>query len=172
MIVQNDSDRARLLNGTDQRGEHSLPILRDWQTWWAAWGPQIAANVGKHGWIIFLLDASERMLEMQTTLSRVIRGKPEWNTEGWSEREWGSVADMTAEGLAWFKSNAPRLDDVPEWTAFILSAQLGMFQTLARLGRELRSLQLQGYSTVVLETRDDGIHVTKGADRFLQEVEA
>lgn len=172
MIVQNHSDRARLLDGTDNRGQHSLPILRDWQTWWAAWGPEIATSVGKHGWIIFLLDANERMLEMQTTLSRVVRGKPEWNTAGWSEREWGDVSDMTAEGLAWFETNAPRLDDIPEWAAFLVTAQRGLFQTVVRLGRELRTLQEQGYTTVVLEERQDGIHVIKGGDKFLQEVEA
>ena len=171
MIASSDT-RQTLLRGGDDRGAHSLPILRDWQTWWREWGPRVAQDVGRHGWILFLLDSSERILEMQMTLSRVIRGKPEWDTSGWSEREWGSVAEMTAEGMAWFEKNSPRVDDVPEWAAFILTAQRGLFQTAWRLGRELQTLREQGYTTVVLEERQDGIHCVKGGDRFLTEVEA
>lgn len=170
MIVQNEADRARLLEPGDTRGEQSLPILRDWASWWQVWGPRVAAEEGRQPWIMFLLDASERIIQMQTTLSRLLRDKPDWDTTGWSEDEWSNPADVTLRGLQWFERNVPT--DVPEFAAFIIAGQRGMFQTLHRLGREVRRLQEEGYGTVVLEARDDGITAIKGGDRVMQEVEA
>lgn len=171
MIVQNQTDRDKLLEPGDVRGEQSLPILRDWQAWWQVWGPRVAAEEGRQPWIMFLLDSSERIIEMQTTLSRVMKSKPEWDTTGWSEDEWSNIEDVCVRGLCWFERNVPK--DVPEFAAFIIAGQRGMFQTLARLGRELRSLQELGYGTVVLEASDrHGVSVLQGGDRYLEEVEA
>lgn len=173
MAVLHDSDRPGLLEDHgDIRGEHSLPVLRDWKDWWGKWGPLVMEQYGRCGWVLFMLDAVEKILETQMTVSRLIRGKPEWDTTGWSEREWLNVADVTADASAWFDRNCPRLSDLPEWAGFVLAGQRGMFRTLARIGRELRSLQEQGYTTVVLESGADGISVLKGGDKVLKEVAA
>ena len=171
MIVQNQADRDRLLQAGDTRGEQSLPILRDWLSWWSVWGPRVAAEAGRQPWILFLLDASERIIALQTTLSRLIRSKPEWDTRGWSEDEWSSPENVTARALAWFEQNVPR--EVPEFAAFIIAGQRGTFQTLARLGKEIRRLQEAGYNTVVVQADDaTDMRVIRGGDALLKEIEA
>lgn len=142
----------------DRRGLSSLAVAADWQTWWSTWGPQIAREHGRQGWILFLLDANEKLLEVQMLLSRVIRNKPEWDTTGWSEAEWMNVAEQTAFALAWFEKYAPGpMRDAPEWAQFLFSSQHGNFAVVARAGRELRAIQEQGYLVATLERNPEGI---------------
>jgi hypothetical protein len=60
----------------DERGLSSLSVAGDMAEWWRAWGPQIAAQHGKQGWILFLLDSLEKLQEVSMLLSRVLRDKP------------------------------------------------------------------------------------------------
>ena len=169
MIVER-SKLAGLTELADNRGTASLPILQDMQLWWKEWGPRIARDVGYQGWVLFLLDGHEKLIEGATLVSRIIRGKPKWDGQG-SEREWGNVESQTTADLRWFERHVDSVKrDAPEWAQFLLTAQYGAFCTLARLGRELRGVQEAGYSTVVLEQRDTGINCTQGGDRFLEEV--
>lgn len=165
-MIATGSRRSGLTKLGDDRGSASFPVIADWQEWWQIWGPRIMRDVGKQGWVLFMLDANEKQLEVGMVVSRVIRSKPEWNTAGWSEKEWLNVAEVTAEAAAWFDKNAPRLDSVPEYAQFLIAAQGGVFAALKRMGRELRALQEQGYSTVVIERRDDGLHIP--AEAFLE----
>lgn len=148
-----------------------MPIVTDCQEWWKVWGPRIAAEVGYQGWVLFILDVNEKIVEESMLLSRLLRGKPEYDTRGWTPDEWGNCEEVTMAGLRWFERHAPSvIKDSPEWAQFILSAQYNNLCVLARLGREVRAATEQGYTTVVLEKRDGGIECTQGADRFLEEV--
>jgi hypothetical protein len=170
-VIASESTRGSLTQLADNRGLSSLPVVSDWQDWWRVWGPKILDNVGKVGWVLFVLDANEKILEESMLLSRLIKGKPGHTSKGWTPDEYGNVETICMQGLRWFETHAPSvIRDAPEWAQFILSAQYGNLCVLARLGREQRSLQETGYSTVVLEQRDDGMHCTKGGDRFLEEV--
>lgn len=136
----------------DERGLGSLPIIADWQEWWKAWGPQIAKEHGKQGWILFLLDAHEKVQEVSMTLSRILRNKPDWDSTGWSEKEYLNIENQTGEALAWYERNAPSpMRDAPEWAQFLFSAQHGNLAVLARMGREQRALQEQGYLVATLD---------------------
>jgi hypothetical protein len=169
-LVANAADRTRLLQFGQSVGYSSLSLAHDWQEWWREWGPKIAKDVGLQGWVLFILDADEKIRELHMLLSRVIRSKPAWETRGWSAAEWENVETITAAARAWFEKNCPNPDHVPEWAQFILSGQYGNFQALQRLGRELRALQEQGYNTIAVEARDDGTVVHSGGDRVLQEL--
>lgn len=136
----------------DKRGLSSLAVAADWQEWWKHWGPQIAAQHGRAGWVLFLLDANEKIQEASMLLSRVMRNKPEWDSTGWSEAEWLNVEEQTAEAAGWFKRNAARpMAEAPPWAQFLFSAQYGNLTVLARLGREQRALQEQGYLVATLD---------------------
>lgn len=143
----------------DQRGLSSLHVVTDWDEWWRTWGPTIVDRHGRQGWVLFLLDANAKLLEIEMLVSRLLRNKPEWNTATWSEAEWQNVETQTAAAAAWFQSNAPEpMRDAPPWCQFLFSAQAGNFAVLKRLGRELRAVQEQGYLCVTLERRpEDGI---------------
>jgi hypothetical protein len=148
----------------DERGLGSLPVIADWQEWWRYWGPRIADQHGKAGWILFLLAANERIQEVSMLLSRLVRNKPEYDTRGWSAAEWLNVEEQTAAALAWFEANAPApMRDAPEWAQFLFSAQHGNLAVLKRLGRELRALQEQGYLVATIERRP-GVGLELGAD--------
>jgi hypothetical protein len=154
MIVANRADRRRLLEMKDERGLASLPIVEDWQSWWQEWGPRIVQEEGHQPWIIFLLDANEKLLELLMLTSRLIRNKPEWNTSRWTEKEWLNVAEQGAEARAWFAANHPNPDDMPEYAQFLLSGQHGLFCSLERVTRELRALQEHGFGIAVLDRSD------------------
>lgn len=148
----------------DRRGLSSLAVLDDWRTWWRHWGPTIAAEHGRQGWILFLLDANEKIQEAAMLVSRVLRNKPEWGTAGWSQAEWLNVEEQTAEAAAWFAREAPGpMRDAPAWAQFLFSAQGGNLAVLKRLGRELRAVQEQGYLVATLERRP-GEGVALGGD--------
>jgi hypothetical protein len=171
-MIATDSRRPGLVKFEDNRGNASLPILQDWQEWWKEWGPKIARDVGKQGWVLFILDAQEKLTEVEMLLSRVIRSKPQWDTRGWSEKEWANPEAQATAALRWFEMHAPAVQkNAPEWAQFILAAQYGAFTVLSRLGREVRGLQENGFSTVVLEQSESGgLAVTQGGDKFLREV--
>lgn len=170
-MIVDQSRRAGLTQLADNRGLASLPVLQDMQEWWREWGPRIAKDVGRQGWILFLLDANEKLVETTMLMSRLLRNKPDWDTRGWSEAEWLRVDDQATAALRWFERHVQTLTDVPEFAQFLLSAQYGNFCALARVGRELRAAQEQGYTTVVLEEQDGGhINVAKGGHTFLTEV--
>lgn len=161
------SKLAGLTMMADNRGTASLPVLQDMQLWWREWGPRIARDVGYQGWVLFLLDAHEKQIEGSMTVSRILRGK----LGRVSEREWQNVEDLTTSDLRWFERHAPEVQrDAPEWAQFLITAQYGAFCALARLGRELRGVQVAGYSTVVLEQTENGSAITSGGDKFLEEV--
>lgn len=148
----------------DERGLSSLAVAGDWQEWWQLWGPEIAKQHGRQGWILLLLDANEKLTEVSMLLSRLMRNKPEYDSRGWSQAEWLNVEDQTAEALAWFERNAVSpMADAPEWAQFLFLAQHGNLAVLKRLGREQRALQEQGYLVATLERRP-GIGVEMGAD--------
>lgn len=171
-MLASTSTRAAHTAFEDKSGLASLPVIRNWREWWREWGPKIAAQEGKAGWILFLLDANEKLQEVSMLIARIIRSKPKWSTEGWSEDEWGNVRDVAAKATDWFKANCP-VRDMPEWAQFVAAAQYGNFRVLERLARELRALQEQGYSTVVVEERADGrMNIHGGSDTVLAEVGA
>ena len=148
----------------DARGLGSLPVIGDWQEWWGVWGPEIAKAHGRQGWILLLLDANEKIQEVEMLLSRVLRNKPEYDTTGWSQAEWLNVEDQTAEALAWFERNVESpMKDAPEWAHFLFSSFYGSLTVLKRLGRELRAVQEQGYLVATLE-RCPGEGVALGGD--------
>lgn len=169
MIVER-SKIAQLTRLEDNRGSASKPILDDMSDWWRVWGPRIAKDVGKQGWVLFLLDAHEKLVEGANTVSRIVRGKGSWDVRG-SEQDWGNVETLTTGSLRWFEQHAEQVKrDAPDWAQFVIAAQYNGLCALARLGREVRALQEQGYSTVVLEESDKGIACTRGGDKFLEEV--
>jgi len=148
----------------DERGLSSLAVAADWQEWWQVWGPKIAAEHGRQGWILLLLDANEKVQEVSMMLSRVLRNKPEYETTGWSEAEWLNVEDQSAEAAAWFERNAASpMKDAPEWAHFLFSSLHGNLTVLKRLGRELRAVQDQGYLVATLERRP-GVGLEFGGD--------
>lgn len=169
MIVERSKLRG-LTQLADNRGVASLPILQDMQDWWQVWGPRIAKEEGKQGWILFLLDAHEKIEEVSMLVSRLLRNKPEWDSKGWSQNEWLPVDEQSTAAVRWFENHLPRLDDVPEFAQFLLSAQYGNLCVLARLGREMRAAQEQGYTTVVLEADEGRLNVRQGGHKFLTEV--
>lgn len=173
MIVANTSDRNRLLRPGKGLSIGSLPEVEKWNEWWQAWAPRIAAEVGREGWVLFILDSVEKMCGLEATMARILRDKPEWNTDLWAQQEWLDVEHTAGSALSWFDQNCPRLDRVPEWCAFVLCAMRGHFTVLARLGRELRAAQEQGYGSFVVENQVDklGMDVIKGGDKLLGEVE-
>ena len=74
----------------------------------------------------------------------------------WSEKEWLNCETVALEAKAWFNRNVPNLKTVPEFAAFILSAQHANLSILCRLARDLRGMQEeQGVSSHVIE-RNDG----------------
>ena len=163
------SKMAGLTALADNRGSASLPVLQDMQDWWKAWGPRISRDVGQQGWVLFLLDAHEKLVEGSMLVSRIIRNKPKWDGLG-TESEWGSVEVATTAALHWFENHAPAVQrDAPDWAQFLITAQYGAFCALARLGRELQGLKEAGYSTMVLETSDKGVACTQGGATFLEE---
>lgn len=144
---------------TGDRGGAAMPLAAEWREWWREWGPKIAKEVGRQGWVLFILDANEKLLEVQTIMARIIRKGSEWDSTGFQEDEWLNVADVAGKALGWFEANAPSPRDVPEWARFLLAAQHGNFAVCKRLASELRTLQEQGYSVVTLEHKDGGIQV-------------
>lgn len=169
MIVEGSKLRG-LTTLADNRGIASLPILQDMDVWWREWGPRIVKDVGKQGWVLFILDANEKIMETSTLLSRVLRNKPEWDTRGWTEKEWSRVDESTTAAVRWFENNMPKPEHVPEWAQFILSAQYANLCVLARLGRETQAAIDQGYTTVVLEADEGRLNVAQGGHKFLTEV--
>lgn len=170
MIVP-QSRHAGLFKLEDGGGLSSLETVTDWQDWWRKYAPEIAKDVGHQGWVLLLLDAKDRLQELEMLISRIIKSKPDWNTTGWSEAEWSNVAETAERAKAWYKRSVePVLRDMPEWAKFLAVAQWGTFQWMANAGRELRACQEQGYSTVVVERSADGLSVRGGGDAFLREV--
>jgi hypothetical protein len=160
MIVE-QSKRDGLTKLADNRGDSSRAVLQDMEVWWREWGPRIVKDVGRVGWVLFLLDAQEKLLEAQMVASAVLRNEGCENIEA-----------VTLKVLRWYENHAEAVKkDAPEWAQFLITAQYNTACVLARLGRELRAKQEQGYSTVVLEhTEGGGIECTRGGDKFLAEV--
>lgn len=147
-MIATGSRQTGLHDRQDNAGLASMPLLKDWQDWWRTWGPSIAAAVGRCGWVLFLLDANEKVTEEQMVIGRMLRtGK------------WERVEDVTIGGKEWFQRNCPRTDDVPDWANFILTALYGQFCTLERLGREVSGAIESGVMPIVIERTDDGIRV-------------
>lgn len=170
-MIATGSRRPGLTKLEDNRGVASFPFAADCQEWWAIWGPRIVKEVGRVGWVLFILDAHEKLVEGHMLISRLLRSKSKWESKGWTPDEWGNVADITMQSLRWYENHASTIiKQVPEWAAFLIAGQYSNFCLLARLGREMRAAQEQGYSTVVLETKDGGIECTQGGDKFLEEV--
>lgn len=138
----------------DRRGLSSLDYATDADEWWREWGPKIAAQHGKQGWILFLLDASQKLQETWMLISRLLRNKPDWNTAGWSQAEWLNVEEQTALADAWFREHvdAP-MKEAPEWAQYLFVANAGHFAVAKRAGREMRAIQEQGYLVATLERR-------------------
>lgn len=152
MIVP-DSQRARLVARGDDGSTAVLPLVEDWQTWWREWGPRIRAEEGQQGWIIFLLDAHEKLTEVNAIMARIMRGKHnEVGIAVWSEKEWMNVHETAEEAKAWFERHVPTLTGVPEFAQFLLTAQYANLSVLTRLARDLRGLQEEhGIGTMVVE---------------------
>jgi hypothetical protein len=172
-MIATGSRRPGLTKLEDNRGNASFPILKDMQEWWKEWGPKIVSEVGRQGWVLFLLDAHEKVTEVEMLLSRVLRNKSKWDSAGFSEAEWSNPEQQATAALRWFERHAPGVQkDAPEWAQFLIAAQYNAFSVLSRLGREVRGAVENGYSPVVLEqsATGDGLTVTHGGDRFLREV--
>lgn len=152
------------LKFADKAGLSSLAVVDDWQVWWREWGPKIMAQHGRQGWILFMLEANDKVQEVSMVLARIIRNKPKWNSVGWSQKEWLNCAETAAEAQAWFEKHGESvMRDAPEWAKFILVAQHGNLTVLSRLARELRGIQENGHSTVVLEATANGIDLKEVA---------
>lgn len=148
----------------DRRGLSSLDFASDADEWWRAWGPVIASRHGRQGWILFLLDANQKLQETAMLVSRLLRNKPEWNTAGWSQAEWENVEVNTALADSWFREHAAApMKDAPDWAQYLFVAQAGNFAVLKRLGREMRAIQEQGYLVATLERRP-GEGILMGGD--------
>ncbi len=153
-----------MLSLEDRRGLSSLDFAADADEWWKVWGPIIASRHGKQGWILFLLDANQKLQETAMLVSRLLRNKPEWNTIGWSQAEWENVETQTALASAWFNEHVDTpMKDAPDWAQYLFVAQAGNFAVLKRLGREMRAIQEQGYLVATLERRP-GEGVVLGGD--------
>lgn len=141
---------------TDEGGTEALPIIEDWDSFWRVWGPRIAKEEGKHGWILFLLDAHEKITELNAVTARIMMGKSNTiGTQVWSAREWENCETVATEAKAWFERNVPRLSDLPEFVQFLLSAQYSNLSILVRLARDLRGMQEQhGVSSHIVERND------------------
>lgn len=157
-MLVSDQRREALTQCLDNRGIASFPILMDWDEFWKTWGPQIVGHVGHQGWVLFLMDAIQKSLELQLTMSRLLRKKTQ-DTRGWSQAEWLNVADQTEEGLRWFERNLLDPKSLPEWAQFFQAGLYGQFTTMARLGREIRQLQDHGYNTLVVERDAAGVRL-------------
>lgn len=154
-----------MLSLEDRRGLSSLDYATDADLWWRTWGPIIASRHGKQGWILFLLDANQKLQETAMLLSRLLRNKPEWNTAGWTEAEWENVETTTGAADAWFRKNADApMRDAPEWAQYLFVAQAGNFAVCKRLGRELRAVQDQGYLVATIEKDPTRQGVVLGGD--------
>lgn len=156
MIVPN-SRRDRLCAMDDEGGTHALPLIEDWQDWWRLWGPRIAKEEGKQGWIIFILDAHEKITELNANVQRIMMGKTDKvGNSVWNAREWENCETIALEAKAWFERNVPNLKDVPEFAQFMLSAQHANLCILSRLSRDLRGMQEEhGIGSHMLE-RNEG----------------
>lgn len=156
MIVPS-SRRDRLVQMDDDGGTHALPLIEDWQTWWREWGPRIKTEEGAQPWIIFILDAHEKITELNAITQRIMMGKTDKvGNSVWSAKEWENCETVALEAKGWFDRNVPNLKNVPEFAAFMLSAQHANLCILARLARDLRGMQEQhGVSSHMLERNDD-----------------
>lgn len=159
MIVSNTAARQRLTKRGDTRGLSSLPVALDCKTWWSEYGPKIVAEEGKAGWILFIMDAQERLIEETMLMARSIRNREKRGGEGWSQKEWLNIQETSLEAYEWYKRHCPAQNSVPEWADFILTAQYSLFSVLARMGRELRGVQELGYQTVSVESGAAGVLV-------------
>lgn len=92
-------------------------------------------------------------------MARSIRNRAARGGAGWTQREWLNVQETSTEGLAWYRKHCPAPGSVPEWAEFILTAQEGLYSVLARMGRELRAVQEQGYQTISVESGPAGVNV-------------
>jgi hypothetical protein len=128
----------------DNRGLASYPIVLDQDAWWKEWGPKIEMQEGRQGWILFVLDAQAKILEVSMKISQNVRNR-------WAEAGGVDVEQASEAALRWFEENYPKAESLPEWARFIVSAQYGNFCVLARLGRELKGVQDHGFNTLVLE---------------------
>jgi hypothetical protein len=141
----------------DSRGDASLPVALDWQEWWGHWAPRIASDVGRVGWVLFLMDAVMKLTDLEVMMSRKLRNKAADQLPGWAEDEWSNVAERAAQAVGWFEEHAPAAKrDAPEWAQFILAGIGGLFAVQARLAREVRAAQEQGYRVVTLEHLESG----------------
>jgi hypothetical protein len=143
-------------NFEDDRGMSSYAVIKDWQEWWRLWGPEIAKRFGHDGWVLFILEAHTKMEDILMNWSRILRNKPDWDTAGWSEDEWSNPLWVAAKAKAWFQTNCPHMDDIPEFARFILVGQNGMFGVLERLAREMFEIQSEGHLLVNMTNKDTG----------------
>lgn len=155
-ILDTKGYQENQFNFDDDRGLSSFAIVKDWREWWSLWGPEIQARFGKVGWVLFLLDAHEKLEGLLMNLSRIIREKPDWDTAGWSEDEWSNPIWVAAKAKAWFQLNCPDMRDVPEFARFMLVGQHGLFGVMERLAREVREIQEEGHLLVNLTNPDTG----------------
>lgn len=152
MIVPN-SRLDRLVKMDDDGGTHALPLIEDWASWWSVWGPRIKVEEGAQPWIIFILDAHEKITELNAITMRIMMGKTDTvGNSVWSEKEWLNCETVALEAKSWFDRNVPNLKNVPDFAAFILTAQHANLAILTRLARDLRGMQEQhGVSSHMIE---------------------
>lgn len=155
MIVP-DSQRARLLMRKDDGSTAVLPFVEDWDVWWHLWGPRIRKEEGQQPWILFLLDAHEKLTEVNAIMARLMLGKPsQVGISVWSQKEWMNVQETAEEAKAWFERIVPTLDAVPEFAEFLLTAMYANFGIMARLARDLRGLQEEhGIGSYIVEKNE------------------
>ncbi len=120
----------------------AFPKAREWQWWWELWRDKIQSS---EPWVRFLVDATTVLQQLFVTISRILRQKPSWDTQGWTPEEWRNVIDVVEERLAWFNLNRPRADELPPWAGIMLQALDGAYLTLRRLAREVDQIQRKGH---------------------------
>jgi len=149
-------DRQFAVGQGDISSPASFPFLVDMQEWWSEWGPKILNEYGKTGWILLILDSYEKLEGLLMTMARLLRKKPEWNTDGWSAQEWENIEDRATEAYAWFCRNIPDQRDIPEFAKFLLVAEDGLFCAFKKMAAEVREIQEEGHLLVNLTKPEDG----------------
>lgn len=136
-------DQARLLATPVGAFGASLPMNLKWQRWLKVNEERLTDGQPQ---TVFVKDAIERLFRFYSTAGRVMRHKPTYNSDGWTPDEWKPVQEVAREGLGWFTTNRPNLEEnTPSWLTFLYEALEGCFLMNVRLGDECHRAIHQGF---------------------------
>ena len=139
----------------------AFPKALEWQQWWRYWSEKIGES---QPWVRFLVDATTTLQQMFVRISRLLRQKPNWDTQGWTPEEWMSVIDTVDEKFAWFQKNKPRREEVPLWALILLDAIEGAYLMMSRLAREVDQIQRKGHLLINVNPETEGTLAELGSE--------